>query len=102
MPKKFKRKSSSLLQKIIIVIIGVVTALIAIEFKGSRVPSPITAITKPGSNIKGNISLTTGNKIYHVPGMEDYESTIIDSTRGERWFCTESEALSNGWRKAPR
>ncbi|WP_442785781.1 sunset domain-containing protein [Leptolyngbya sp. Heron Island J] len=43
-----------------------------------------------------------GNKIYHLPGMEDYESTVIDLTKGERWLCTESEAIANGWRKAPR
>ena len=56
---------------------------------------------KPGCNIKGNISLDTGNKLYHLPGMKDYEITIISRT-GERWFCTESEAIANGWKKAPR
>ena len=56
---------------------------------------------KPGCNIKGNISIDTGNKLYHLPGMKDYEITIISRT-GERWFCTESEAIANGWKKAPR
>lgn len=58
-------------------------------------------ITQPGCNIKGNISIDTGNKLYHLPGMKDYEITIISRT-GERWFCTESEAIANGWKKAPR
>jgi hypothetical protein len=34
--------------------------------------------------------------------MEDYENTIIDPMKGEKWFCTESEAIANGWKKAPR
>jgi micrococcal nuclease len=52
--------------------------------------------------IKGNISYTTGEKIYHTLGQEDYRATVIDTTKGERWFCTESEAEVAGWRKALR
>lgn len=50
--------------------------------------------------IKGNISFDTGEKIYHLPGQEFYNSTIIDTSQGERWFCTEAEAQSAGWRKS--
>ena len=50
--------------------------------------------------IKGNISQTTGERIYHVPGCDYYDQTIITPTSGERWFCTEAEALAAGWRKA--
>jgi hypothetical protein len=57
---------------------------------------------KPGCNIKGNISIDTGNKLYHLPGMKDYQITKISPEKGERWFCTESEAIASGWRKAPR
>lgn len=53
-----------------------------------------------GCDIKGNISLDAGDKIYHVPGQEYYEATTIDPAYGERWFCTEAEAIANGWRKA--
>lgn len=53
-----------------------------------------------GCNIKGNISINTGEKIYHLPGMEYYNETIIRPEYGERWFCTEQEAIANGWRKA--
>jgi len=52
--------------------------------------------------IKGNISRSGGEKIYHVPGQENYEDTVIDEQTGERWFCTESEAVAAGWRKASR
>lgn len=51
--------------------------------------------------IKGNIS-SSGEKIYHVPGQENYEITVISETKGERWFCTEAEAVAAGWRKAQR
>ena len=57
---------------------------------------------KPGCNIKGNISWNNENKLYHIPGMKDYAITKIDSSKGERWFCTESEAIASGWKKAPK
>lgn len=56
----------------------------------------------PGCDIKGNISISTGEKIFHVPGNEFYEQTVISPDFGERWFCTEEEAIANGWRKARR
>ena len=52
-------------------------------------------------DIKGNISISSGDKIYHLPGSEFYEKTRIDPDYGERWFCTQAEAEANGWR-APR
>ncbi len=59
------------------------------------------AVPPPGCVIKGNIS--SGQvKIYHVPGGAYYEATKIDPGFGERWFCTEQEAVANGWRKSLR
>ena len=52
--------------------------------------------------IKGNISLSTGEKIYHVPGGDFYDETVITAAKGERWFCTEDEAVAAGWRKSRR
>lgn len=49
--------------------------------------------------IKGNIG-STGEKIYHLPGCGSYEKTKVDESRGEKWFCSEDEAVSAGWRKA--
>lgn len=46
--------------------------------------------------IKGNIS--RGGRIYHTPWSRHYDRTRIDTSRGERWFCTEAEALAAGWR----
>ena len=49
-----------------------------------------------GCPIKGNIS---GNgMIYHPPWSPWYSRTRIDASRGERWFCTEAEAIAAGWR----
>jgi len=57
---------------------------------------------KPGCNIKGNISVNSKEKIYHMVGQQNYEQTVISPEYGERWFCTEEEAVANGWRKAKR
>jgi cold shock CspA family protein len=96
---------NSRLEKIISSVIGlIVLVVIGVGHmkSPSRSPSLITALTKPNCRVKGNFSVSSGNKIYHVPGMEDYESTVINEGAGERWFCSESEAISAGWKKAPR
>lgn len=50
--------------------------------------------------IKGNVSFNTGEKIYHVPGGNFYNATVISPSQGERWFCSEQEARSAGWRRS--
>lgn len=47
--------------------------------------------------IKGNIN-SSDKKIYHVPGWSSYDRTKIDTSKGERWFSTEREAIEAGWR----
>lgn len=54
----------------------------------------------PSCNIKGNISIDTGERIYHVPGQRYYMKTRISPEYGERWFCSEAEARAAGWRKS--
>ncbi len=51
--------------------------------------------------IKGNVS-DKGERIYHVPGGAFYSKTVIDPRRGERWFCSEAEAVQAGWRRSKR
>jgi endonuclease YncB( thermonuclease family) len=66
-------------------------------------PAPRSAPSGPrcdGCYIKGNIN-GEGERIYHVPGSSSYDDTVIDESKGERWFRTESEARAAGWR-APR
>jgi endonuclease YncB( thermonuclease family) len=54
-----------------------------------------------GCVIKGNIN-KNGERIYHMPFQQAYKRTRIDPKKGERWFCTEEEALKRGWRRALR
>ena len=60
-----------------------------------------TGQTAGECRIKGNIS-GKGARIYHVPGGRYYERTKISPSRGERWFCSEAEARSAGWRRSRR
>jgi len=55
-----------------------------------------------GCTIKGNISIETGERIYHVPGQYYYADTLIRPEYGERYFCSEAEARSAGWRRSRR
>ncbi len=59
-----------------------------------------TGAIPDGCNIKGNIN-RKGDHIYHVPGRSSYGATRINESKGERWFCSEEEAIAAGWR-APR
>jgi cold shock CspA family protein len=88
-------------------------ALMVVQFNRGRSLPPVSSMPQsapvsqaepmpqPDCVIKGNISINTGKRWYHLPGMEDYETTVIDPVQGERWFCSESEAIANGWQKAP-
>jgi len=51
-----------------------------------------------GCPIKGNISLSSGARIYHMPWSPWYSRTYINTANGERWFCNEAEARAAGWR----
>lgn len=91
-------------------VIGIISLIQGIQGLGrSLTPSTtapsaesVASVPKPACTVKGNISISSGRKLYHIPGMEDYETTAIDPLKGERWFCTEAEAIANGWQKAPR
>ncbi|MEL6231040.1 MAG: cold shock domain-containing protein [Cyanobacteria bacterium J06627_3] len=103
-----KLRKSGYLDKIVglLALSGVV--IMTIKFGFIYSPDPITVVTKPECNIKGNISIDANGKpnpdkkFYHLPGMEDYDTTTIRQEYGERWFCSEEEAIRNGWTKAPR
>lgn len=51
-----------------------------------------------GCPIKGNIG--NNGRIYHPPWSPWYNKTKVTLSKGERWFCSEAEALEAGW-KAP-
>ena len=50
--------------------------------------------------VKGNIDPRTAEREYHVPGRLFYSTTVIEPSDGELWFCTEAEALSQGWKRS--
>ena len=67
--------------------------------RGSRLSGAALSQNNPNScQIKGNIS-SAGERIFHVPGTRWYDHTQINPSKGERWFCTEDEAVKAGWRK---
>lgn len=76
--------------------------------RGGNTINPFTCVggcsepPDPSCAIKGNISISTGEKIYHTPGQRNYDDTEISPEFGERWFCTEEEAVAAGWRAAKR
>ena len=53
----------------------------------------------PKCDIKGNIK--DGNKIYHYRGCGAYSTTFVQLFLGDKWFCSESEAKSAGFVRAP-
>jgi len=50
-----------------------------------------------GCNIKGNVN-RRGERIYHLPGSRDYRKVVVNTAKGERWFCSEADAVKAGWR----
>jgi micrococcal nuclease len=61
--------------------------------------SPGNNPTATGCVIRDNIS-SKGERIYHVPGGQYYDATIIDTGKGERGFCGGAEAGAAWWRKS--
>jgi endonuclease YncB( thermonuclease family) len=70
------------------------------EWRRGKRSTTAKAAPDPDCRIKGNIN-SKGDRIYHVPGRSSYEQTKISESKGERWFCSEDEAIEAGWR-APR
>jgi endonuclease YncB( thermonuclease family) len=66
----------------------------------AKIVSPMRVVSTGKCSIKGNISFTTGERIYHVPGQIYYSVTRINTSKGERWFCSEAEARAAGWRRS--
>ncbi|MGI8934458.1 MAG: cold shock domain-containing protein, partial [Phormidesmis sp.] len=104
---RYRKRSSDQVKNLLSAVSGIgalVAVLLSIEanwFHDKLAPFVNANIANSNCIVKGNISMNTGRKLYHLPGMEDYETTVIDSQKRERWFCTESEAIAGGWQKAP-
>ena len=65
--------------------------------RGERLKTEQNSSVDPKAcRIKGNIS--TNGKIYHTPESPWYGRTKINTSKGERWFCSIEEAEAEGWR----
>ena len=51
---------------------------------------------EPSCNIKGN---TRNGNIYYVPKCGVYDNVEVQLYLGDRWFCSEKEAVKAGFRK---
>lgn len=69
------------------------------EFRAKRWDTSVQNAPISGCPIKGNIN-AEGARIYHTPYSRWYDRTRISTARGERWFCSEADALAAGWRAA--
>lgn len=67
------------------------------EFRRERRLADVPTAPDARCAIKGNIS-ASGVRIYHSPGSRTYPEVRIDMGKGERWFCSEREAVAAGWR----
>ena len=53
-----------------------------------------------GCPIKGQVA--GASRVYVLPWAPDYERVRVQKARGERWFCSEQEALAAGFKAAQR
>jgi endonuclease YncB( thermonuclease family) len=67
------------------------------DYRRERRLADVPPAPDPRCAIKGNVS-ASGTRIYHEPGNRAYAEVRIDASRGERWFCSEREAVAAGWR----
>ena len=50
--------------------------------------------------VKGNVDARTGERIYYVPTSLLYTTVVISEAEGDRWFCSEDEAVIAGWKRS--
>lgn len=53
----------------------------------------------PRCVIKGNQLYGSDKKYYRFPGCGQYNNTLVQRYLGDRWFCTEKEAVAAGYEK---
>lgn len=65
--------------------------------------SKCTQETNPDNKncvIKGNFAYhKSGDSVYHFPGCGQYNQTVVELYKGDKWFCTEKEAQKAGFTK---
>lgn len=51
----------------------------------------------PKCNIKGNIGETKRDRYYFTPSCPNYTQTVVWTSFGDKWFCSEKEAENAGF-----
>lgn len=54
---------------------------------------------KLGCLIKGNLD-PSDRRFYHLPGFRHYSQVTMNLDKGDRWFCSEREAIAAGFKRA--
>ncbi len=52
-----------------------------------------------GCIIKGNLD-PNDKRFYHLPNFRHYNQVVMNLEKGDRWFCTEKEAIKAGFKRA--
>lgn len=68
---------------------------------GSAPPVAQVDAAASGCAIKGNVN-RKGDRIYHIPGGQFYDRTRVNEGEGDRWFCSEGDAETAGFRRSQR
>jgi hypothetical protein len=79
--------------------VGVTASALLLYRNGGQMVKPLMVSARE-CVIKGDINPENGQKIFYLPDQKSYASAVIQTDKGERWFCAEADALAAGWRKA--
>ena len=52
-----------------------------------------------GCLVKGNYDIS-GHRWYHLPSFRHYDLTVVNLENGDRWFCSEAEAQTAGFKRS--
>ena len=74
------------------------TTVAGIDRNQAATAVAITGLLQPGAclNIKG-VVMPNGVKTYYLPESYFYEGAVIDTAKGDRFFCSAAEALTAGF-----
>ena len=67
------------------------------DYRARRWDEASARAPDPACPIKGNID-KDGERLYLMPHSHAYGWVRIEARRGERWFCSEQDAMQAGWR----
>lgn len=95
-----RRRRASVIRPILLGLVIPIAAGVGYSADTWSLDSVGAMLPASGCDIKGNVSINSRERIYHVPGQKHYHETRISPEHGERWFCSEADARQAGWRKS--